>query len=597
MRRVLVMALALGGLADPAAAATPALHVIPFPGTPAASYLSRVIFSSLRPSELRSVLVTGAISGPHLGRLVPLPDGAGTAFAPDNPFIPGELVSVKVALSSPAAGTASGDPGATTLQFSFTIATPANPPAATDRTSGSVGSPWLDQRSGSSPPTQTFHSAPQLHPPVVLATSNPDSASGDIFLNDTTPPPRSVIQNGLMILDRRGRLVWFRPVAGWADNLQVQRYLGHPVLTWFESPFGDPQNNEDVILNRSYRTVAILHAGDGYHPDMHEFQLTPKGTALIDAYMPVSTDMTSIGGPSNGAVMDCIIQELDVRTGQVLWEWHSLGHIPLSATYNLGPKGWPPYEYFHLNSIQQLPNGNLLISARNTWAVYEIDKQTGRVIWTLGGRYSNFKIGPGANFEWQHDAHLVGNTLSLFDDGGLPQEERQSSAKVLRLDTANRTVSLIKRYTHSPPVVTGVEGSTQVLANHDVFVGWGQQPLFSEYSAAGKQIFAGSFPFGTNSYRAYRFPWIGRPSSRPAVATSIQPNGGVKVYVSWNGATQVASWRAQGGARPGAFTALATSPRTGFETMFVLRSAPHYLAVQALNSHGKVIGTSRVQRL
>jgi hypothetical protein len=140
-------------------------------------------------------------------------------------------------------------------------------------------------------------------------------------------------------------------------------------------------------------------------------------------------------------------------------------------------------------------------------------------------------------------------------------------------------------------------GSAQVLPNHDVFVGWGKQPVFSEYNTAGKQIFTGSLPLGTSSYRAFRFPWIGSPSTRPALATSIQSNGTVALYVSWNGATQVAAWRATGGVRPGALGSLARAYRTGFETKIVLPSAPRYLAVQALNARGKVIGTSLVRKL
>jgi hypothetical protein len=269
----------------------------------------------------------------------------------------------------------------------------------------------------------------------------------------------------------------------------------------------------------------------------------------------------------------------------------------VSASYHGKPAAWPPYDYFHLNSIQQLTYGNLLVSARNTWAVYEIDKQTGRVIWTLGGRHSSFKMGAGAHFEWQHDAHLVGNTLSLFDDADQPQEEQQSSAKILRLNTATMTVSLIRRYEHVPPLLAGAAGSTQILPNQNVLIGWGNQPDFSEYTAGGRQIFNGSLPLGEYSYRAYRFPWKARPPTRPAVAISPQPNGNVRIFVSWNGATQVVSWRVRGGARPTGLQGLVRASRRGFETMIVLHSAPRYLAVQALNAHGKVIGTSRVRKL
>jgi outer membrane protein assembly factor BamB len=593
--RTAVVLAAQAALTTQAAAA--GLHVIPFPGTPDASPLSQIIFSSVRASELKSVTVTGSSGGAHAGRIVPLPADGGTEFKLDHPFTAGEQVHVAARLASSAAGTAEGDPGATTLKFSFTVATPATTPATATPARTGTRAGWLGQLAGtSSTPTQSFRSDPGIHPPVISATADPDRTSGDIFLTEFTPPPRARVQNGLMILDRRGGLVWFHPLDGWAANLEAQSYQGHPVLTWFQQTFAHGTSNQDVIMDRSYRTVATLQAGDGYRVDMHEFQLTPKGTALVDAYTPVQANLTSIGGQANGAVLDCVIQELDVKTGQVLWEWHSLGHVPVSASYNGRPSGWPPYEYFHLNSIQQLPDGNLLISARDTWSVYEIDKQTGRVIWTLGGRYSSFRMGPGTNFEWQHDARLSGDRLSLFDDAALPQEESQSSAKILRLDTVTMTASLLKRYVHSPPVLTSVEGSAQILANHDVFVGWGRQPLFSEYSASGKQIFAGSLPFGTNSYRAYRFPWTGHPKTRPSVALAKQRNGSVKLYVSWNGATQVSSWRVRGGSSPGARKALTTARRSGFQTTIVLSHPPRYLAVQALNGRGKVIGTSARSR-
>jgi hypothetical protein len=225
--------------------------------------------------------------------------------------------------------------------------------------------------------------------------------------------------------------------------------------------------------------------------------------------------------------------------------------------------------------------------------VYEIDKQTGQVIWTLGGRYSSFKVSPQARFEWQHSAHLYPDgTLSLFDDAALPQEERQSSAKMLRLDIGAKTASLLRRYVHWTPLLSGSAGNTQLLPNHNVFVGWGRQPDFSEYTRAGHQIFNGSFAYGVRSYRAYRFPWSGQPAVPPSMAIVSQSNGSLKVYASWNGATGVASWRLLGGPAPASLRSLSTASRSGFETAITVASTPRYVAVQAVNARGKVLGTS-----
>ena len=595
-------------------ASASALHVIPFPGTPDAAPSTQVIFSSLSPSDLRQVIVIGARSGDHAGRLVALPDGAGTAFIARAAFLPGERVWVRAVLASPAAGTASGDAGSTQLSFSFGVgrmvrAGAAGHGATEGPRGGATGRPGqgVSGRPRQEGPgraaasaavdTQSFHSAPQLRPVALSVTSDPDTSSGDIFITPYNTP-----QVGPMILDGHGGLVWFRPVSpGEALNLQVQHYRGQPVLTWWQGPLSFTHGTiyglgEDVIANSAYQTLAVLHGANGYTPDLHEFQITPQGTALLDEYVPVHENLTRLGGPSDGTVLDCVIQELDIRTGQVLWEWHSLGHVPLRRSYWQAPTNsnvW--WDYFHMNSIEQLPDGNLLISSRNTWAIYEISRQTGRVIWTLGGKHSSFSIGPGANFEWQHDARMhPGQILSLFDDASSPQEERQASAKFLQLDTRTMTAQLVKRYPHSPPLLAGLAGNAQLLPNNDVFVGWGGAPDFSEFAPGGRQIFNGTFPGNVGTYRAFRFRWTGRPLTRPSVAVSGGHGGALTVYASWNGATEVARWRVLGGSRPGALHRLGLgSVRSGFETALSVPAPPSYVAVQAVDAGGRVLGTSR----
>jgi hypothetical protein len=397
-----------------------------------------------------------------------------------------------------------------------------------------------------------------------------------------------------MILNSQGQLVFFHHVPGReVFNLEARTYRGKPVLTWWQGKIvdGHGASGADVIMTAAYQPVAVLHAGYGYASDLHEFQVTPQGTALIDAYVPVHANLSSVGGSSSGTVLDCVIQELDIRTGRVLWEWHSLGHVPLSASY--ASPGSSPYDYFHLNSIQQLANGKLIVSARNTWAVYMIDEHTGHVDWTLGGKDSNFSIGPGANFEWQHDAVLHRNgLLTLFDDAAVPQEEPESSAKELRVNTGAHTVSLVARFVHSPPLIAGAEGSVELFDDHSVFVGWGSTQAFSEYTASGRQIFNGSFVAPVNTYRAYRFVWSGHPKTKGALAVSPGPNGGVTVYASWNGATDVAGWRVLGGAKPKALKPIGNAKKRGFETALHVHSEPRYFAVQALDAHGHVLRTS-----
>lgn len=438
---------------------------------------------------------------------------------------------------------------------------------------------------GATVPTQHFISAPGLHPPLLRISPDPDH-SGLIFLTPNNGP-----QRGPMIVDPSGHLVWFRPTNGTeAYNLEVQKYKGFPALTWY-------QGGAEYIMGRSYRIQHIIHPANGCLPDVHEFQITRQNTILLDCLDHVPANLTAEGGSSHGTVEDNIIQEIDPATGHLIWSWHALSHIPISDTYNRAPASGP-FSYFHLNSIQQLPDGNLLISARNTWALYEISRSTGNVIWELGGKHSNFTMGQGTKFEWQHDAHLNGNTLTVFDDAALPQEERQSSGKVEHLDLTpgHLSASLTHLYNHTPPLLAGRAGSVQMLPNGNVFVGWGSSSAFSEYSSSGKQLFSASFPLGVFTYRAYRFPWNAQPAKGmpPHMASVPQANGDVKVYANWNGATQVAYWSVVGGPKMSSSGWFTTGAKTGFQTVLTLHSEPRFLKVQALNGSRHVIGTSTV---
>jgi hypothetical protein len=395
---------------------------------------------------------------------------------------------------------------------------------------------------------------------------------------------------GLMILNARGQLVWFDSIApAGTFNFAVQSYQGRPVLTWFR---GNPA--EDVIANQSYQTVAVVKAVT-YATDPHDFVINRNGTAWVVASRTVQhANLSRVGGPSDGQIHDYVIQKVDIKTGKLLWQWDCYGHIPLKASYVPVPKSGSPWDAFHLNSIQVLPDGNLLVSVRHTWSVYKVSTKTGNIMWTLGGKYNQFKMGPGTQFEWQHDAQRSGNTLTLFDDAAAPQEEPQSSAKELAIHPGKRTVTLIHRYTHNPPLLSPAQGSMQILPNGNVFVGWGTEPEFSEYTPSGKQIFNASFALGTSSYRAYRFHWTGHPVTPPDLAAAAASNGGTNVWASWNGATNVAYWRVLGGPSPGMLRTLTTVPHRSFETQITLGTRPVYVEVQALGVHRHLLphGTS-----
>jgi hypothetical protein len=436
--------------------------------------------------------------------------------------------------------------------------------------------------------TYRVRSEPALEPPIVAISGKvPDPRWGDIFANASNSP-----QSGPIILDPQGRLVWFDPLRGQAAfDVRVQRYRGQSVLTFWEGQVVDNYGvGQDVILGHSYQQIATVRAGNGYSTDLHEFQITPRGTALITAYKPIRGDLRSVHGPRHGTLLDCVIQEVDIATGRVLWEWRASRHVPVGDSYATLERHLP-YDYFHINSVQQLPHRKLLVSARNTSAVYELDERTGRIVWTLGGKHSSFSVEPDAGFARQHDAEMQRDgTLTLFDDGR-PRYETASRALRIRLDPRTRRATLVRAYTSRPPLRANTQGSMQVLPDGNVFVCWGAKPYFTEFNRSGRQVFSAHYRAPLQSYRGFRFSWWGQPSTPPSIA--VDSNGArATVYASWNGATDVAAWRVLAGPSAASLTALGTFRKTGFETAMQVSATEPYLVAQALDSAGRVLGTS-----
>jgi hypothetical protein len=399
-----------------------------------------------------------------------------------------------------------------------------------------------------------------------------------------------------MIVDDDGNVVWFKPLdTRGVTDFRVQRYHGQPVLTWWRGRA--PPHARDgyyVIYDSSYRKVADVQAGNGLVGDIHEFRITPRDTAFITVYHRRPADLSSVGGPKNGRIYDGIVQEVDISARRVLFEWHSFPQVGLKESYAKVPHTGA-FDYFHINSIDVEPNGNFLVSARNTHALYEIDRKTRKIVWRLGGKKSDFKMGPGTNFEWQHDARRQADgTITLFDNGAAPPVEKFSRILVLKLDEQRKRATLLRSYRHPNGLLAPFEGNAQVLPNGDVFVGWGAIPIFTEFTRTGRVALDARFGKGTakitgpnqdaDSYRAYRFVWHGHPTNRPAIALR-----GNKLYVSWNGATDVAGWQPLVDGKP----SQSFVKKRGFETALSVPAAANSIAVRALNADGATLATSK----
>jgi outer membrane protein assembly factor BamB len=446
-------------------------------------------------------------------------------------------------------------------------------------------------RSRVAPSDPRYATRPDLRiPGLAVATSRAGLAQGLIFIAPYNAPTGQ--QAGAVIVDDTGEPVWEHPLAGLVTtNFQVQRYGGRPALTWWD---GVVRNGHGIgvytIAGEDYRPLRSVQAGNGLRADLHEFVLTPRGTALLTAYLILPHDLSSVGGPSSGTIQDAIVQELDLASGRVLFEWHSLDHIPLSESYwPVGPLAW---DYVHINSIDVDTDDNLLISSRNTHTVYKVDRRSGEVIWRLGGKSSQFAVARDAVFAWQHDVRRqTDGTMSVFDNEGPPHGGPESRAIVLAVDERARTASLVSEYRHPSALLATSQGSVQILANGNVFVGWGAEPYVSEFSPSGELLFDAQLGTDYLSYRAYRLPWTGTGAHRPAIAAERTVRQ-IDVFASWNGDTRTAFWVLLSAGRRGPLEPASALPREGFETVLRAHARARRIAVRALDVGGAVLGQS-----
>jgi hypothetical protein len=566
----------IAGSAGAQPTTTSSVVVSPEPGSQTAMPQTQISFLGIAPSAIGTVTVTGSVSGPHTGTLEPYSTGTGASFVPSTPFTAGETVDVHTSLDI--VGTTSGD-------FSFTVVTPATTADA------ATGPGPVQSLSGAS----RFLSAPTLRPPHFAISGSGASLGADDLL---LAPKGTVGQTGPMITTANGRLLYFDPISNLDTmNVNVQHYDGRPVLTWWEGSEVDGHGEGvDYIMSDTYKLVKTVSAGNGLSADLHDFVISAQNTAFITAYEPLYWNLSAEGGSATGTVWDGVIQEIDIPTGLVMYEWHALDHIAVSASEFRAPKvaASHPFDWFHINGVEPLPGGTFLISSRCTSALYDISiNGGGQINWTLGGKNTSFQIGAGANFNYEHNGALHGTDIvTVFDNEAAPTPSR---ALVLQVNFQSKTVSLVHAYSHTPQLRDYTLGNVDLLANGDVLVSWGTSTQFSLYSPSGATLMNVTMPGNDNTYRTEAAPWSATPSTPPAVYADNQA-GGTLVAASWNGATGVSQWRILAGTSPRTLKSVATIASTSFESTDQIPTA-RYVEVEALGSAGRILGHSRAVRV
>lgn len=482
-----------------------------------------------------------------------------------------------------------------------------------------------------------FRSRPDLAPPrlniTIPATSSvsPEYLFVAPFAGLTTGSgePHGPLQAAPYIFRSNGDLVWsgYSYFSIWATNFQAARWLGQDVLVSFEgdhnAAYGHGHGHV-TILNQHYETVRELRAGKHKMIDKHEFHVVDGKTALVQIYQPVPRNLEEWAEkPEQQWIVDAVFQELDIATGELLFEWSSLEHVsPAESVLSIngghagsGFNSSDAWDYFHINSVDKDATGSYLISARDACAVHKINGTTGAIIWRLGGKNSSFHLGPGVRFCFQHHARWIstdsdGEIISLYDnsahgsesDGGKEVHTAPtSSGKIIKLDTKTWSAILVQGFYPPDDLLSKSQGSTQILPNGNALVNWGSEGAVTEFLSNGTPIFHAYMDSdvlgrGVQNYRAFRFNWTGVPNEAPALVFLKSRNGDATAYVSWNGDTETAVWRFyQGDGKTEARKTLGETARTSFETSFkVGRGDVQSVVAEAVDSRGRVIRVSGV---
>ncbi|KNG91401.1 hypothetical protein ANOM_000431 [Aspergillus nomiae NRRL 13137] len=457
---------------------------------------------------------------------------------------------------------------------------------------------------------------PDIRAPVLEVSLKNDSflTPGYLFV-----APYETERPGPYIYDTDGDLVWSGADGSMTElfhDLQVCPYEGSDHLCYFQgNQIEGYARGRNIILNPDYGQAATVQSGNGLTlSDMHELNIIDETSVLIPIYQPRLYNLEAFGVPAgNGWVMDGVFQEINITSGEVLFEWRSLDHVSISETYTPirlnsvvgdGLSNATAWDYFHINSVDKNNDGDYLVSARHTSCIYKISGQDGSILWRLGGTNSSIQM-QDYNFSSQHDARFLQENdtvtvISLFDNGsnGYRNTSSTSSGIIVSIDNAANTSSLMKRY-EAPDggLLSTSQGNLQTLPNQHVLVGWGSHPSISEHTDDGTPVFFATIndPKAMN-YRAFKFNWTGEPSDDPALRSyATAPGSATTFWVSWNGATEVDHWNFYGTTSASdEFTLVAKADRQGFQTTYTSSTYYSRAYAEAASSDGSSLGNSSV---
>ncbi|KAJ2990570.1 hypothetical protein NUW58_g2884 [Xylaria curta] len=465
-------------------------------------------------------------------------------------------------------------------------------------------------------PYQYYHSVDVASPLLLVNHWDPSRTDNASYIFLTLDSPVGSDRAGTVIYRADDlSLVYSEPQWSVVHNSHIGQFNGNDYLVFIgQRRVGKGLSTTCLLYDSTYTLAYNISAHAIGHASMgtHECQLTANGSAVIILTEVIVFDLTAVGGPTEGKILDNIIQEIDVATGELLWIWRASENYDLSESYLEYRDGLGAYDYIHMNSAERTPEGDFLVSARHTRNIIFVDRESGDISWTLGGKKNNFidiSAGNAIDFGWQHHARFrnaARTHLTMFDNHNnvsvIGCSTNCTRGKHVELDYENYTVRLISEFYHPESLVSGFEGSYQQLQSGNVFLGWGANPTFTEHTPSGECVLDVQFDAWRPdkgypiNYRAFKMDWKAYPTWDPVIAAlHTQRNGQFKVYVSWNGATEVAEWQLfVGDSYEEVTTSAIVTPRVGFETEIPLKSDRSLVRAAALDKDGQVLGMTAI---
>ena len=418
--------------------------------------------------------------------------------------------------------------------------------------------------------TLRYVTAPDDLPLITITVPASNTAPGYLFFASfgSTQGKTSY----LLILDDQGEVVYYRP----DSHYYLTDFKRQPTgsLTFFSGEgYLATAYGEYSEMNASYDITATWQFGAPDLAEVHDLQLIPGGRALLMTYEHKERDLSAYGGLTNTIFADTVIQEVD-SARNVYFNWRLIDHFPITATYLSLTTA--VVDHSHGNAVELDTDGNMLLSSRHLSEITKINRQTGQVMWHLGGKQNEFNFVNDGGFSFQHDIRRLPNgNISLWDNGNqkIPPYSR---AVEYEIDEVSKVITRVWEYRNTPDVFSAFMGNVQTLENGNRFLGWGgPRNLISEIGADGSKRFEMTMDASHGViYRAFRFPWQGFPATTPTLVITDVVSGAPTLYYSWNGATEIAFYRVESSPVEGLFTRTLTQTRTGFETSTPLANLP-----------------------